>query len=352
MPYRPCAPPRMHAKARHHLVEDQHGAMAVAHRAQARQELRARHDEVHVADDRLDDDARDALAVGAKRGLDRREIVERKHDGFVGDGGRHARRRRRAERERARARLHEQAVAVSVVAAFELHDLAAARVAAREPQRRHRGLGARRDEAHELDRRQQAAERLRHLDLHFGRRAERQSVPRRRDDRFHDRRMRVAEDGRPPGADVVEIALAVGIPQVGAFAARDEARRAADGSKRAHRGVDAGGNRALRTGEELFVAVHGGPLGVLTVGCGAGRQANTAAMARAAAVTSGASNTAEITATRMRAGARELARVVRGDAADGDDGHAERGGAAQAARRRRDARPVSRATGKKLPNAT
>jgi hypothetical protein len=77
---------RMHAKSRHHLVEDQHGAMAVAHRAQTRQELRARHDEIHVADDRLDDDARDALAAVAKRGLDRRQVVVREHDGFVGDG--------------------------------------------------------------------------------------------------------------------------------------------------------------------------------------------------------------------------------------------------------------------------
>ena len=65
---------------------------------------------------------------------------------------------------------------MAVVAAFELHDLAAARVAAREPQRRHRRLGARGHEAHHLHRRQQAAERLGHLDLELGRRAERQAV--------------------------------------------------------------------------------------------------------------------------------------------------------------------------------
>ena len=119
------------------------------------------------------------------------------HDRLVGDRRRHARRRRLAERQRARARLHEQAVAVTVVAAFELHDLAAARVAAREPQRRHRRLGARRHEAHHLDRRQQPAERLRHLDLDLGRRAERQPVPRRLVHRAHDRR-----DARGRGSPV------------------------------------------------------------------------------------------------------------------------------------------------------
>ncbi len=278
------------------------------------------------------------LAAVAKRRLDRGEVVVRKHDGFVGDGGRHARRRRRAERERARSRLHEQAVAVPVVAALELHDLAAARVAAREPQRRHRGLGARRDEPHELDRRQQAAERLRHLDLHLGRRAERQSAPRRVDDRRHDRRMRVTENGRPPGADVVEVALAVGVPQVRAFAAREEARRAAHGAKGAHRGVDAGGNRALGTGEELFVAVHGDSLAGLRSERAA-RHANAAAMARAAAVTSGASNTAEITASACapaRASSRALSAVMPPIATTGTPSARRRA----AARRRRGARPA------------
>ena len=156
------------------------------------------------------------------------------------------------------ARLHEQAVAVSVVAAFELDDLAAPRVTAGEPQRGHRGLGARRDQADEFHRRHEAAKRLRHLDLHLRRGAERQAVRRRFPDGVDDRRMRVAEDRRPPRSDIVEIALAVGVPQVRAVAARDEAWRAADGTIRAHRRIDACGDRALRAREELFVAIHDG----------------------------------------------------------------------------------------------
>jgi hypothetical protein len=42
----------------------------------------------------------------------------------------------------------------------------------------------------------------------------------------------VAEDHRPPRADVVDVALALGIEQVRPFGAGDEARRAADGAER------------------------------------------------------------------------------------------------------------------------
>ena len=57
--------------------------------------------------------------------------------------------------------------------------------------------------------------------------------------------MAVAEDHRPPGADVVDVALAVGVAEVRALGARDEARRAADGAEGAHRRVDAAGDDAL-----------------------------------------------------------------------------------------------------------
>ena len=132
----------------------------------------------------------DVVAVRRERGLHRVEVVVRQHDRLVGDRRRHAGRRRLPEGQRARARLHEQAVAVTVVAALELHDLAAAREAAREAQRGHRRLGARGHEAHHLDRRQQRAQRLRHFDLELGRRAERQAV----------RAPFPARRGRPPGA--------------------------------------------------------------------------------------------------------------------------------------------------------
>ena len=84
--------------------------------------------EVHVAGDRLDDDRRRSRSPSAANArLDRGEVVVRQHDRLVGDRRRHAGRGRLAERQRARARLHQQAVAVAVIAAFELHDLRCAR---------------------------------------------------------------------------------------------------------------------------------------------------------------------------------------------------------------------------------
>src|SRR5262249_40106299 len=89
-----------------------------------------------------------------------------------------------------------------------------------------------------------------------------------------------------------DVALAVGVPQVRAFAARKKSRRATDRAKGAHRRIHAGGNRALRPGGELFVAGHAGwPLRC---------EANKAAKARAPArppPASGASKSAEITAS-------------------------------------------------------
>src|SRR5690606_9609462 len=68
--------------------------------------------------------------------------------------------------------------------------------------------------------------------------------------RRDDRGMRVAQDERAPRPDMVEIAGAVGVPDVRAFAARDEARRAADGAERAHRRVHAAGHEPRRALEE------------------------------------------------------------------------------------------------------
>ena len=91
--------------------------------------------------------------LGRERGGHGGEVVVGHDDRQFGDRRRHAGRRRLPERERAGSRLHQQAVAVAVVAAFELQDLRAARVAAREAQRGHRRLGAGRHEPHQFERR-------------------------------------------------------------------------------------------------------------------------------------------------------------------------------------------------------
>jgi hypothetical protein len=64
----------------------------------------------------------------------------------------------------------------------------------------------------------------------------------------------MAEDQRAPGTDVVEVGLAVGIPDARAFAARKEARRAAYRAEGADGRIDAAGNGFLGAGKEVFVA--------------------------------------------------------------------------------------------------
>ena len=126
-------------------------------------------------------------------------------DDRVGDDRRrHARRGRDAERREARARLGEERVGVAVVAAGELEHAVAAREGAREPERRHRRLGARGDEPHLLDRRHGVDDLGRELDLALGRRAEARPVERRLAHRLDRLGVGVAEDQRPPRLHPVE----------------------------------------------------------------------------------------------------------------------------------------------------
>ena len=162
--------------------------------------------------------------------------------------------------------------------------------------------------------------------------------------RAHDAGMRVAEDRRSPRADVVDVALAVGVAHVRALAAREEARRAADGAKRAHRRVDAARNRALRTGEELVVAAHGARF--------LGKHDAIAAAARVTCAEVVVREDVGDHGDRVDARVDQQRRVAGRDAADGDDRHAER--LRRAARSETSARRASGFTrdGKKLPNAT
>ena len=64
----------------------------------------------------------------------------------------------------------------------------------------------------------------------------------------------MAEDQRPPGTDVVEIVLAVGVPHARAGTTCEEARRATDRAEGANRRIDAAGNDFLGLFEELVVA--------------------------------------------------------------------------------------------------
>ena len=100
-------------------------------------------DHIHVARDRLNNDAGNLFAVRGEGGFDASDIVVIQHDGMGDKFGWHAGRSRIAARgEQARARLDQEAVCMAVITAFKLNDLVAAGGATRQTNRRHGGFGA------------------------------------------------------------------------------------------------------------------------------------------------------------------------------------------------------------------
>ena len=57
----------------------------------------------------------------------------------------------------------------------------------------------------------------------------------------------MAEDHRTPGAEVVDVAVAIGVGEPGTLGALNEGRFAAYGAKGANGRVDSAGEKALRT---------------------------------------------------------------------------------------------------------
>ena len=208
------------AEAGHHLVEDQQRTVLRAQLAQALHERDAGAHEIHVAGDRFDHHRRQLVAMFREAGLQRLDVVIGQHQRVLGDLGRHAGAGWVAEGGKPRARLDQQRVGMAVVAALELQEQRAAGVAACQPDAAHAGLGAGADQAQLLDAGQLGHHGLSQLDLALGWGAKGEAVEQRLLYRFDDGRVAVAEDHRPPGADVVDVLLAVGVPEVGPSARR------------------------------------------------------------------------------------------------------------------------------------
>ncbi len=244
------------AEAGHYFVEDQQRAVLGTQRAQMIQIAFARRDAVHVAGDRLNDQAGDIVAEFVEQACGGLEIIERQRQREVGQRRGYARRGRGAERQRTGTGLHQERIAVAVVAAFELDDARTPGRAARQPDRRHRGLGAGIDHAYHVDRRNQLGNGFGHRHLGLAGRAEAQAVPDRTLHGLPYIRMVVSDDHRSPGTDIVDVALAFDIPQIGPFGATGEERFAADGTEGAHRRVDAARHTCLGAGEQVVVGGH------------------------------------------------------------------------------------------------
>ena len=159
-----CAAERC-AEAAHNFIEDQDRAVCLRELADLAQVALLRRHAAHIARDRLDDDRCDLVAHLIHDLRDGLDIIVGYRDRVRRRALRDAGRTRHAERRHARTGVDEQAVAVAVVAADELDDLLAPRVAARQAQRAHRRLRARVDHADDLNGRVDLHDELRELRL-------------------------------------------------------------------------------------------------------------------------------------------------------------------------------------------
>ncbi len=199
------------AEAGHDLVDDEQRAVRLRDAREPGVEARQRRDHAHVGGGGLGDDGGDVVAVRGERGLDRGEVVVGQHDRLVRLRAGDARSVRQREGREARAGGGEQRVDVAVVAAGELHDLRAAGEPAREPDRRHRRLGAAADQPHLLDGVDAAHDLLGEQHLAGARGAEGEAARGGVAHGLDDRGVRVAEHHRPPRADEVEVVAAVDV---------------------------------------------------------------------------------------------------------------------------------------------
>ena len=117
----------------------------------------------------------------------------------------------------------------AVIVALELDDLAAARVAARQTEGRHRRLGPGIGKPHLVDMGQQGNQHFGHLDLDFQGRGEMGAACRLTRDGFHNLRVGMAKRQGAEGHHPVDVFAAVHVIKPRALAVRHVARRTAKG---------------------------------------------------------------------------------------------------------------------------
>src|SRR4051812_16660092 len=136
-----------------------------------------------------------------------------------------------------------------MIAAVELEDGVAARHCARDAHRAHRGLGAARHESQHLDVRHAFRDQFAELHLESSWNAEARAAPHGVVERREDNAGGVAERERAPREHVVDVFMAVDIPDPGAISPLDDERLAADSAERANW-------RAHTTRKERTGALH------------------------------------------------------------------------------------------------
>ena len=149
-----------------------------------------------------------------ERLFDRRQIVKGQSEGSSARSPPVPQPNRQSKSGQSRSRLDQQPIRVPVIAALKLDHIFAAGKRPRHADGGHRRFRPRADKAHFLDRGHGGDHQLRQVGF-GGCRGSKTGAPLRRPlNRLHHQRMGMAENHGPPGAEVVQVAIAVGVPQV------------------------------------------------------------------------------------------------------------------------------------------
>ena len=224
-----------HAKTGHDLVKDQQRAVLGAQLTRPAHERGGGAHKVHVAGNRLNHQASELFAMQREGFFQRRQIVELQHQRVLHHFRWHTGAGGVAKGGQAGTGFDQERVRVAVVAAFELDEFAAPGRTAGQADGAHRRFGTRADQAHHVHAGHVFQDLFGQLHLALGGCAKGETFGQCFLHRLHHRRVAVAQDHRAPGADVVGVALAVGIPHIGTLGAADEAGGAADSLEGAYR---------------------------------------------------------------------------------------------------------------------
>ena len=155
--------------------------------------------------------------MGSECGFNGGQIVVWKRQREPSNLLRHASRTGNPKCRYARTGLHQQPIGMAVVAALEFDDDLATGSGSRKAYRGHRGLSAGADKAQLLDGRKTSDHALGEIRLGCRGSAKAGRVASRSLNGLDHRRKGMAQNHRPPGAEVVDVAVAVRVDKIRAL---------------------------------------------------------------------------------------------------------------------------------------
>ena len=220
---------RTEARPGDDFVEDDERAGAPRPCEETFEESRLRGHQTHIAHDGLDGDGRQPILAPGQHAIDIREIVVTCDGHIAPHAGGNSAARGSARRLRRCSGVVQRGIEVAVIVARKTEHERSLGERSRDAKRAHHRLGPGRDEAQAFQRGNRFSEALGEPDLVLVRRAEHGPSRRDRVEPGHEGRVRVPEQQRPVGQQIVDEASPGVIVRVRPAPVGLDERRTADG---------------------------------------------------------------------------------------------------------------------------